>query len=224
MNKNDLSKTYQPSDVEMKWYKEWEESGAFKPNDKSQETFTIMIPPPNVTGILHIGHILNNTIQDVLIRRSRMQGKSTLWMPGTDHASIATEAKVTKKLSDSGVNKKDIGRDEFLKHAWEWKEEYGGTILRQLKRVGASCDWEKTTFTMDEDYSKAVAEVFVRLYNDGLIYRGEKIINWDPKGLTALSDEEVIYSDVQSHLWHFKYPIKGTKKHLVVASTSAVAL
>ena len=148
-----------------------------------------------------------------------MQGKSTLWMPGTDHASIATEAKVTKKLLDSGINKKDIGRDEFLKHAWEWKEEYGGTILRQLKRVGASCDWDKTTFTMDEGYSKAVAEVFVRLYNDGLIYRGEKIINWDPKGLTALSDEEVVYSDVQSHLWHFKYPIKDTKKHLVVATT-----
>ena len=219
MNRKDLSKVYQPSDVEEKWYKNWENSGAFSPNDKGQDPFTIMIPPPNVTGILHIGHILNNTIQDVLIRRSRMQGKCTLWMPGTDHASIATEAKVTKKLSDNGINKKDIGREAFLEHAWKWKEEYGGTILRQLKRVGASCDWDKTTFTMDENYSKAVTEVFVRLYNDGLIYKGEKIINWDPKGLTALSDEEVIYSDVQSHLWHFRYPIKNSKKHLVVATT-----
>ena len=178
-----------------------------------------MIPPPNVTGILHIGHILNNTIQDVLVRKARMQGKRTLWLPGTDHASIATEAKVTQMLKKEGIDKKEIGREEFLKHAWQWKEKYGNTILTQLKRLGASCDWSRTTFTMDPEYSEAVTKVFVDLYNDGMIYKGERIINWDPKGQTALSDEEVIHKEISGHLWHFKYPIKDSEEYIIVATT-----
>ena len=218
MSNKELSKVYEFSNVESKWYKAWESNNCFKPND-SEDTFTIMIPPPNVTGILHIGHILNNTIQDVLIRKARMEGKSTLWQPGTDHASIATEAKVTKMLKDKGIDKKVIGRDKFLEHAMEWKEEYGGTILKQLKRMGASCDWDRTKFTMDEDYSNAVTEVFIKLYNDGLIYKGERMVNWDPVGLTALSDEEVIHKESNGKLWHFKYPIKDSDDFLVVATT-----
>tara|TARA_B100001540_G_scaffold208177_1_gene183429 strand:+ start:370 stop:2985 length:2616 start_codon:yes stop_codon:yes gene_type:complete len=218
MSKKEISTSYEPSSVEQKWYKAWEESGSFSPSGDN-EAFTVMIPPPNVTGILHIGHILNNTIQDVLVRRARMQGKRTLWLPGTDHASIATEAKVTNMLKEQGVDKKEIGREEFLKHAWQWKEKYGNTILTQLKRIGASCDWSKTTFTMDEDYSKAVTKVFVDLYEDGMIYKGERIINWDPKGLTALSDEEVIHKEVNGNLWHFKYPIKDSDKFIIVATT-----
>ncbi len=216
----ELTKVYDPSSVEEKWYAAWENSGKFSPDINSeQESFTIMIPPPNVTGILTIGHVLNNTIQDVLIRRARMQGKNTLWLPGTDHASIATEAKVTKMLKDQGTDKLKIGREEFLKHAWEWKEKYGGTIIKQLKKLGCSCDWSREKFTMDEDYSNAVLECFVRLYNDGLIYRGERIINWDPVGLTALSEEEVIYKETQGHLWHFRYPIKDSEEYLIVATT-----
>ena len=204
-----LSKVYDPNQVESKCYQTWEQEKLFVPinNDKS---FTIMIPPPNVTGILHIGHVLNNTIQDILIRRQRMIGKNTLWLPGMDHASIATEAKVTQMLKTKGQDKKEIGRQKFLEHAWKWKEEYGGKILAQLKKLGASCDWDKTTFTMDPNYSHAVLTAFVKLYNDGLIYKGERIINWDPEGLTALSDEEVIYKEKQGHLWHFKYPIKDS--------------
>ena len=164
--KKEFEKIYTPSVVEDKWYSKWESSQAFAPQgDDSTETFTVMIPPPNVTGILHIGHILNNTVQDVLVRRARMQGKRTLWLPGTDHASIATEAKVTKMLKDQNIDKREIGRDEFLKHAWQWKEKYGGTILKQLKKMGASCDWSRTTFTMDDDYSNAVLTVFIDLYN-----------------------------------------------------------
>ena len=218
MPKKELSKVYEFSNVESKWYQKWEENKSFKPND-SHETFTIMIPPPNVTGILHIGHILNNTLQDILIRKARMQGKSVLWQPGTDHASIATEAKVTKMLKDKGVDKKDIGRDEFFEHAMEWKEKYGGTILKQLKRLGASCDWDRTKFTLDDDYTKAVNQTFVKLYNDGLIYKGKRMVNWDPIGLTALSDEEVIHKETQGKLWHFKYPIKDSNDFLVVATT-----
>ena len=191
----------------------------FEPNESLNEPFTIMIPPPNVTGILHMGHVLNNTIQDILIRKERMNQKSTLWLPGMDHASIATEAKVTKMLKEKGYDKKEIGRDKFLEHSWQWKEEYGGKILTQLKRLGASCDWNKTTFTMDPEYSNSVLHAFVKLYNDGLIYQGERLINWDPKGLTALSDEEVIYKEKQGHLWHFKYPIKDSDEFLVVATT-----
>ena len=218
MSKKEISTSYDPSNVEQKWYKAWEENDVFSPSGDN-ETFTVMIPPPNVTGILHIGHILNNTIQDVLVRRARMQGKRTLWLPGTDHASIATEAKVTSMLKDQGINKKEIGREKFLDHAWEWKEKYGNTILTQLKRIGASCDWSKTTFTMDEEYSKAVTKVFVDLYEDGMIYKGERIINWDPKGLTALSDEEVIHKEISGNLWHFKYPIKDSDEFIIVATT-----
>ena len=218
MSASELTKIYNPSSVEEKWYPEWEKSNAFSPSI-NDETFTIMIPPPNVTGILHIGHILNNTVQDVLIRHARMQGKSTLWLPGTDHASIATEAKVTKMLSEKNIDKREIGRDKFLDHAWEWKEKYGGTILNQLKKMGASCDWSRTKFTMDKDYSDAVTHVFVKLYNDGLIYKGERIINWDPIGLTALSEEEVIFKETKGNLWHFKYPIYNTDDFIVVATT-----
>ena len=218
MSDKDISKSYQPSTVEEKWYSIWEEQNSFSPKGED-ESFTVMIPPPNVTGILHIGHILNNTIQDVLIRKARMQGKRTLWLPGTDHASIATEAKVTNMLKEDGIDKKDIGRERFLEHAWDWKEKYGNTILTQLKRLGASCDWSKTTFTMDEDYSKAVTKVFVDLYEDGMIYQGERIINWDPNGLTALSDEEVIHKEVNGSLWHFRYPIKDSDEFIIVATT-----
>ena len=216
----ELSKKYNPKDVEDKWYKNWQNKKAFSPNNNSEiESFTIMIPPPNVTGILHLGHVLNNTIQDVLVRRARMQGKNTLWLPGTDHASIATEAKVTKKLKKEGLDKKEIGRDEFLKHAWEWKEKYGGTIIKQLKKLGCSCDWDREKFTMDTDYSNAVLECFVKLYNDGLIYRGKRIINWDPQSMTALSDEEVIHKETKGNLWHFNYPIKNSDKYITVATT-----
>ncbi len=218
MPKKELSKVYEFSNIESKWYQKWEENKSFKPNDAS-ETFTIMIPPPNVTGILHVGHILNNTIQDILIRKARMEGKSVLWQPGTDHASIATEAKVTKMLKDKGIDKKKIGRKKFLKHAMDWKEEYGGTILKQLRRMGASCDWDRTKFTMDDDYSKAVTQSFIELYKDGMIYKGERMVNWDPVGLTALSDEEVIHKETQGKLWHFKYPIKNSEKFLTVATT-----
>ena len=219
MKNKELSKIYDPKKVESKCYQNWEKENLFAPSNKEEESFSIMIPPPNVTGILHIGHCLNNTIQDILIRRKRMLDKNTLWLPGMDHASIATEAKVTHMLETNGQNKKELGREAFLKHAWNWKEEYGGKILNQLKKLGASCDWNKTTFTMDENYSNAVLHAFVELYNDGLIYKGERIINWDPQGLTALSDEEVIYKEVEGHLWHFKYPIKDSNEFIVVATT-----
>ena len=209
MKSTEFTKVYDSSLVEEKWYPIWEDAGAFSPkDDDGSESFTLMIPPPNVTGILHIGHILNNTVQDVLVRRARMQGKRTLWLPGTDHASIATEAKVSKMLKDQGVDKREIGRDEFLKHAWQWKDKYGGTILKQLKKMGASCDWSRTIFTMDDDYSHAILAVFVQLYNEGFIYRGERIINWDPVSLTALSDEEVIHKEVKGKLWYIRYPLK----------------
>tara|TARA_B100000676_G_scaffold93431_1_gene93190 strand:+ start:343 stop:2970 length:2628 start_codon:yes stop_codon:yes gene_type:complete len=215
----ELEKKYNPQNVESKWYECWMEQNMFEPNESLNEPFTIMIPPPNVTGILHMGHVLNNTIQDILIRKERMSEKSTLWLPGMDHASIATEAKVTKMLKEKGYDKKVIGREKFLEHSWEWKVKYGGKILNQLQRLGASCDWKQTTFTMDKEYSESVIYAFVKLYNDGLIYQGERIINWDPQGLTALSDEEVIYKEKQGHLWHFKYTIKDSEEFLVVATT-----
>ncbi len=216
----ELNKKYDPSLVEDTWYQVWNDSGCFEPDMNSDsEPFTIMIPPPNVTGILTIGHVLNNTIQDVLIRRARMLGKNTLWLPGTDHASIATEARVTKMLREQGISKREIGREAYLKHAWEWKEKYGGIIIKQLKKLGASCEWKREAFTMNDDYSRAVLEAFVQLYNDGMIYRGERIINWDPVGLTALSDEEVIYQEEQGHLWYFRYPIQDSDDCLVVATT-----
>ena len=216
----ELEKIYNPSLCEKKWYSIWQDEGAFQPQKKTNSsTYTIMIPPPNVTGILHIGHVLNNTIQDILIRRSRMQGNKTLWLPGTDHASIATEAKVTKMLKEKGINKNTIGREKFLIHAWEWKEKYGNTILKQLKKLGCSCDWTRERFTMDDAYSNSVIECFIKLYNDGLIYRGKRIINWDPDGMTALSDEEVIFKETSGNLWYFKYPIKNSNNYLIVATT-----
>ena len=175
----------------------------FSPND-SDNTFTIMIPPPNVTGILHLGHVLNNTIQDILIRKEKMSGKTTLWLTGTDHASIATEAKVTKMLKEKGIDKKEIGREKFITHAWDWTHKYGGIIIKQLKRLGSSCNWERQAFTMSDEYYKAVIHTFVKLYEDGMVYKGERMINWDPIGLTALSNEKVIYKEKKGKLSYFK--------------------
>ena len=214
----ELPKTYNPIEAEDKWYEKWQQNKLFSPNE-SNDTYTIMIPPPNVTGILHLGHVLNNTIQDILIRKAKMEGKNTLWLPGTDHASIATEAKVTAKLKKQGVNKKDLGRDKFLKHAWEWTDEYGGIIIKQLKRLGASCDWSRQRFTMDDEYYQSVIQTFVKLYNKGLIYKGVRMVNWDCKGLTALSDEEVIHKEESGSLWHIKYKITDSDDYLVVATT-----
>ena len=214
----ELPKTYNPTQAEEKWYEKWQQDKIFAPNN-SKDTYTIMIPPPNVTGILHLGHVLNNTIQDILIRKAKMEGKNTLWLPGTDHASIATEAKVTAKLKKEGINKKDIGRDEFLKHAWQWTDEYGDIIIKQLKRLGASCDWSRQRFTMDDAYYKSVIQTFVKLYNDGMIYKGVRMVNWDCKGLTALSDEEVIHKEEAGKLWHIKYRITNSNDYLVVATT-----
>ena len=218
-SEKELSTAYSPNEVENKWYPIWEKSGAYQPKENGVDSFTLMIPPPNVTGILTMGHVLNNTINDVLVRRARMQGKLALWLPGTDHASIATEAKVTRMLKDEGISKQKIGREEFLSHAWEWKEKYGGIIIQQLKKLGASCDWSREIFTMDDDYSRSVLEAFVRLFHDGLIYRGERVINWDPQEQTALSNEEVIYKETKGQLWHFRYPLSDGSGHLVVATT-----
>ena len=218
--KKELSKIYNPEVIEKKWYDSWQKEKVFEPKSDSQkESFTIMIPPPNVTGILHIGHVLNNSIQDVLARKARMDGKDTLWLPGTDHASIATEAKVTKLLKDQGIDKKELGRDKFLDHCWDWTEKYGGIIINQLQRLGCSCDWSRQRFTMDEAYCEAVNSTFVKLYNDGLIYQGTRMINWDPAGKTAVSNEEVIYKEENGFLWHLKYPIKDTNDYLIVATT-----
>ena len=215
-----LSTKYDPSEVEDKWYKFWLENNFFKstPNPE-KEPYTIVIPPPNVTGVLHMGHMLNNTIQDILVRKARMQGKEACWVAGTDHASIATEAKVVAMLQDKGISKKDISREEFLEHAWEWKEKYGGIILEQLKKLGASCDWDRTRFTMEKDLSDAVIEVFVSLYNEGYIYRGIRMVNWDPKGKTALSDDEVIYKEVNSKLYYIDYEIEGSSDKVTIATT-----
>ncbi len=202
----ELDKTYNPATVEDKWYSYWLENKLFasKPNP-DKEPYTIVIPPPNVTGILHMGHMLNNTIQDVLIRRARMQGKEACWVPGTDHASIATEAKVVNMLKEQGIDKEEIGREKFLEHAWEWKEKYGGIILEQLKKFGASCDWDRTRFTMEEEMNKAVNKIFVDLYDKGYIYRDYRMGNWDPEGKTALADDEVIHKEGTAHLYYVKY-------------------
>ena len=215
----ELATKYTPDEVESKWYNYWLEHKLFESKPDSREPYTIVIPPPNVTGILHMGHMLNNTIQDILVRRARMEGKNACWVPGTDHASIATEAKVVAKLAQQGIKKNDLTREEFLKHAWEWKEEHGGIILKQLQRLGASCDWSRTAFTMDEARSESVLRVFVDLYNKGLIYRGVRMVNWDPKALTALSDEEVIYKDEHSKLYHLRYFVEGEDRYIVVATT-----
>ena len=222
-NKKDMeiASKYNPADVEGKWYQYWLEQGFFKSKPDGREPYTIVIPPPNVTGVLHMGHMLNNTIQDILVRRARMQGKNACWVPGTDHASIATEAKVVNKLAQQGIKKSDLTREEFLKHAWEWKEEHGGIILKQLRKLGASCDWDRTAFTMDELRSESVIKVFVDLYNKGLIYRGVRMVNWDPKALTALSDEEVIYKEEHSKLYYLRYKVEGDPegRYAVVATT-----
>ena len=216
---NELATKYNPADVEEKWYAYWLKNGLFKSKPDGREPYTVVIPPPNVTGILHMGHMLDNTIQDILVRRARMEGKNACWVPGTDHASIATEAKVVNKLAAQGIKKSDLSREEFLKYAWEWKEEHGGIILKQLQKLGASCDWDRTAFTMDEIRSESVLKVFVDLYNKGLIYRGVRMVNWDPKALTALSDEEVIYKDEHSKLYYLRYFIEGEDKYIIVATT-----
>ncbi len=217
---NELASKYNPSEVEDKWYAYWMEHRLFHSEPDEREPYTIVIPPPNVTGVLHMGHMLNNTIQDILTRRARMMGKNALWVPGTDHAAISTEAKVVAKLASEGIKKSDISREEFLHHAWDWTDKYGGIILSQLRKLGASCDWERTAFTMDEKRSKSVIRVFNHLYDKGLIYRGVRMVNWDPQALTALSDEEVIYKEEQSHLFHLRYKVEGEgDKYIVVATT-----
>lgn len=216
---NELAKIYSPAEVEDKWYSYWMEHDLFKSVPDEREPYTIVIPPPNVTGILHMGHMLNNTIQDILIRRARMEGKNALWVPGTDHAAIATEAKVVAKLAKDGIKKSDLSREEFLKHAWEWKEKYGGTILEQLKKIGASCDWSRTAFTMDDIRSKSVIKVFCELYRKGLVYRGKRMVNWDPKACTALSDIEVVYKEEHSKLYYLRYKIVGEDGYAIVATT-----
>ena len=215
-----LDSKYNPQSIEDKWYERWLRDDCFSsfPN-KEKEPFTIVIPPPNVTGVLHMGHMLNNSIQDILTRRARMQGKEACWIPGTDHASIATEAKVVAMLKEKGIEKESLTREKFLEYAWEWKEKYGGIILDQLKRLGASCDWSRTKFTMDEDLSKSVIKVFVDLYNKGHVYRGIRMVNWDPEGKTALADDEVIYKEVDSQLFYIKYKVSGTDDMLTIATT-----
>jgi len=214
-----LNAKYNAQDTENKWYNYWMENGYFHSEVDEREPYTIVIPPPNVTGVLHMGHMLNNTIQDVLIRRARLQGKNACWVPGTDHASIATEAKVVAKLKEQGIDKNDLSRDEFLKHAWDWTHEYGGVILEQLKKLGCSCDWDRTKFTLDEDMSDAVIKTFVDLYNKGLIYRGYRMVNWDPEAKTTLSDEEVEYVEKQGKLYYVNYKVEGTDDVLTIATT-----
>lgn len=216
-----VSTKYNPSEVEDKWYKLWMENGYFssKPNP-DKEPYCIVIPPPNVTGVLHMGHMLNNTIQDILTRRARMEGKEALWVPGTDHASIATEAKVVAMLKEQGIQKSDISREEFVDKCWEWTHKYGGIILEQLKKLGASCDWDRTRFTMEDDLSQMVIQTFVDLYNKGYIYRGYRMVNWDPEGKTALADDEVNYRDVNSKLYYVNYEIEGSKGEYVTIATT----
>ncbi len=217
---NEIPKAYNPNEVEDKWYQYWEENNLFGSHvNNDLEPYTIVIPPPNITGMLTMGHILNNTIQDVYIRYKRMQGYNALWVPGTDHASIATETKVVNFLKEKGIEKDDIGRDEFLKHCYEWKDKYGGIITKQLRKLGVSCDWTRERFTMDDHYYKKVIEAFVKLYNEGLIYRGYRMVNWCPASKSAISDEEVIYKTSQGSLWYFKYPIKDSDEYIVVATT-----
>ena len=214
-----LATKYDPSSVEGKWYQYWLDNGFFRSLPDEREPYTVVIPPPNVTGVLHMGHMLNNTIQDILVRRARMTGRNACWVPGTDHASIATEAKVVARLAERGIRKSDLTREEFLRHAWEWKEEHGGIILKQLRRLGASCDWDRTAFTMDDIRSRSVLRVFCDLYRKGLIYRGVRMVNWDPAALTALSDEEVIYKEQQGKLYYLRYRIVGEDGYAIVATT-----
>lgn len=216
----EIPKTFDPKSAEERWYKWWMENGFFRSIPDDREPYTVVIPPPNVTGVLHMGHMLNNTIQDVLVRRARMQGKNACWVPGTDHASIATEAKVVALLKEQGINKRDLSREEFLKHAWAWKEKYGGIILEQLKKLGASCDWDRTRFTMEEELSESVIDVFIDLYKKGYIYRGTRMVNWDPVALTAVSDEEVFMKEATSKLYYVKYKIEGTPGEWITIATT----
>ncbi len=216
----EIPSKYDPRSIEDKWYSFWIENKYFHSEPDEREPYTIVIPPPNVTGVLHMGHMLNNTIQDVLVRRARMNGKNACWVPGTDHASIATEAKVVAKLKEEGIEKSTLTREDFLEHAWEWKEKHGGIILEQLKKLGASCDWDRTCFTMDEARYESVIEVFIDLYEKGLIYRGVRMVNWDPQALTALSDEEVIFHEVQSKLYYLRYKVEGTENEWVTIATT----
>src|SRR3990172_9847960 len=208
---DDIPTRYDPKKCEEKWHKFWEEKGYFhaEPNP-SKKPYSIVIPPPNVTGILHMGHALNNTVQDILIRWKRMQGLTTLWIPGTDHAGIATQNVVERKLAKEGIKRHDLGREKFLEKVWEWRKEYGSTIISQLKKLGCSCDWTRERFTMDEGLSNAVQEVFIRLYEKGLVYKGKYIVNWCPRDHTALSDDEVNYSESNGHLWYIRYPVEGS--------------
>ncbi|MEI7977977.1 MAG: valine--tRNA ligase, partial [Bacteroidota bacterium] len=219
----EISKTYSPQSIEDKWYSYWLSNKYFHATPDEREPYSIVIPPPNVTGVLHMGHMLNNTIQDVLTRRARMQGKNACWVPGTDHASIATEAKVVQMLRERGIKKSDLSREDFLKYAWEWKEKYGGIILEQLKKLGASCDWDRTRFTMEPSLSEAVIDVFIDLYNKGLIYRELRMVNWDPLGKTALSDEEVIFKDVNSKLYYIKYHLTENSKNEILNSNNSTS-
>ncbi len=216
----EIPSKYNSQNVEDKWYKYWMDNKLFHSEPDGREPYTVVIPPPNVTGVLHMGHMLNNTIQDILVRRARLLGKNACWVPGTDHASIATEAKVTNRLASKGISKFDLSRDEFLKHAWEWTDEHGGIILEQLKKLGASCDWDRTCFTLDETRSKAVISTFIELFEKGLIYRGVRMVNWDSDALTAVSDEEVVYKEVQSKLYYLKYQVEGSETDYVIIATT----
>ena len=215
----ELASKYNPADVEGKWYQYWLDHKLFSSKPDGREPYTVVIPPPNVTGVLHMGHVLNETIQDILVRRARMDGKNACWVPGTDHASIATEAKVVAMLREKGIEKSSLTREEFLRHAWEWKEKYGGVILKQLRKLGASCDWERTCFTMDEARTESVLRVFCDLYEKGLIYRGVRMVNWDPSAQTALSDEEVVFKESHGKLYYLRYKVEGTDRAIIVATT-----
>ena len=217
---SDLSTHYEPQKVEGKWYEHWEKAGYFHSEPDERPSYTVVIPPPNVTGVLHMGHMLNNTIQDILVRRARQEGKNACWVPGTDHASIATEAKVVKWLrEEKEISKGEIGREKFMEYAWQWTEKYGGVILQQLKKLGASCDWERSAFTLDEVRSKHVIQAFVDLYRKGKLYRDYRMVNWDPEAETVLSNEEVIYKEESSHLYHVAYAIEGSDEQLTIATT-----
>ena len=209
-----ISSKFEASTVEKKWYDYWLRNKYFASTPDERPAYSIVIPPPNVTGILHMGHMLNVSLQDILIRRARMQGYNACWVPGTDHASIATEAKVVARLKEQGIDKNDLSREDFLKHAWDWTEEYGGLILTQLQKLGASCDWDRTKFTLDEDMSESVIQVFVDLFNKGLIYRGYRMVNWDPEAQTTLSDEEVVFEEKPGFLYHIAYEVEGVKEPL----------
>lgn len=220
MKEHKLNDKFNPKDFEEKIYKNWEEKEYFKPSeDRTKEPYTIVMPPPNITGKLHMGHALDETLQDVLIRYKRMKGYNCLWIPGTDHAAIATELKIVEKLRQEGIDKKDLTREEFLDKAWAWKKEYGGTILNQLKKLGCSCDWSRERFTMDEGLSKAVNYVFIKLYEKGLIYKGKRMINWCPFCNTSISDAEVEYEEEPTHLWYIRYKVKDENKYIIVATT-----